>query len=310
MYSNNTVGRFAPSPSGIMHIGNLAASLLAWLDSKSRGGEIVFRLEDLDPDRSRHEYARRIAEDLLSFGLYWDRGWQPDGNEEYSQSKRTALYEDVFEHLKNRNMLYPCYCSRSQRLAANAPHPGEALHDFGCRCKYLSADERRSLELSGKKPAWKISVPDRTIVFRDENYGVFNENLSEFGDFIIRRSDGVFAYQLAVSIDDMDMGITRVVRGRDLLSSTARQIWLISELGGTPPVYCHAPLIVSPDKRKMSKRDGALNTEQLLNKYSAEEIIGKLAKHLGIGSGNPCTAGELINSFNWKKVPRSDIIIE
>lgn len=299
-------GRFAPSPSGVLHIGNVTSSLLAWLDVRSRGEKLVFRMEDLDPDRSFEKFEKRICDDLKFLGLDWDIGYgYADG---FSQSERTTLYEEAFELLKKKDLVYPCYCSRNQRLAASAPHAGEK-HDSSCPCRYLTKQERLQLEASGKKPAWKIKVPDKTISFTDGHYGEQRENLLDGGDFIIKRSDGVFAYQLAVSFDDMDMGINRVVRGRDLLSSTARQIFLINELGGVSPEYCHSPLIVSKDGRKMSKRSGDLSMEVLREKYSAEEIIGYLAKLLNLGDGSPISADELISAFSWDKVPRDDILI-
>lgn len=302
-----TVGRFAPSPSGILHMGNLMSSLLAWLDVRSKGGKLVFRMEDLDPDRSFEKFSQRMVSDLKYLGLDWDEGYGFD-NERYSQSKRTKLYEDAFEILKRKELVYPCYCSRNQRLAASAPHSGEA-HASSCPCRYLTMQERLNLEASGKKPAWKIKVPDKTVSFIDEHYGEVSENLQDSGDFIIKRSDGVFAYQLAVSFDDMDMGVNRVVRGRDLLSSTARQIFIIGELGGTAPVYCHAPLIVSADGRKMSKRNGDLSMEVLREKYSPEEIIGQLAALLNLTGGKPLSAMELLNHFSWDRVPTTDIIL-
>ncbi len=307
---NTVVGRYAPSPSGVMHLGNIATALLTWLDARSADGKIVFRMEDLDPDRSSADFADCIADDLSFLGLDWDEGWNKDTTSEYAQSNRTELYDDAFQLLINRDMVYPCYCSRSQRLAASAPHPGEERIDYGCKCRHLSPAERTALEASGKKPAWKVKVPDREISFTDANYGLQRENLADSGDFIIKRSDGVYAYQLAASFDDMDMGITRVVRGRDLLSSTARQIWLITELGGTPPEYCHAPLIISEDKRKMSKRDGALNIKTLRLQYSAEEIVGMLAQHLKLADGSPTTPQDLLKAFDWSKVPKNDIIIK
>ena len=304
-YGKNVTGRFAPSPSGILHLGNMTTCLLTWLDSRSVGGSLVLRMEDLDPERSSDVFASQIAEDLRLLGLDWDIGYPEP---EYSQGNRTELYEDVFGILMRRDMLYPCYCSRSERLAASAPHPGEEHRDPGCRCRYFSRLERAELEAKGRKPAWKVKVPDKRISFTDGHYGRFEENLANSGDFIIKRSDGVFAYQLAVSFDDMDMGINRVVRGRDLLGSTARQIWLISELGGKPPEYCHAPLLISGAK-KMSKRSGELNMEQLRSRFSPEELIGYMARLLGLSSGEPTSAKALLNDFSWDKIGKNDIII-
>lgn len=302
-----TVGRFAPSPSGILHLGNLTSTLLAWLDVRQKDGKLIFRMEDLDSDRSFDKFSERMITDLEYLGLNWDEGYSFD-NDTYAQSKRTKLYEDAFETLKRKNLVYPCYCSRNQRLAASAPHPGE-MHDSSCPCRYLTKQERIDLEAAGKRPAWKIKVPDKTISFIDEHYGEVSENLRSSGDFIIKRSDGIFAYQLAVSFDDMDMGINRVVRGRDLLSSTAKQIFIISELGGTAPSYCHAPLITTADGRKLSKRSGDLSMEVLKEQYSAEEIIGMLAGMLNLTDGKPISANELLNSFSWDKISKNDIQI-
>lgn len=296
-------GRFAPSPSGMLHLGNLSSLLLAWLDARALGGKIVFRLEDLDPARSKKEYAEGIMSDMRRLGLNWDE--YPGIN---NQSGRTALYDGAFELLRQKGLLYPCYCSRNQRLAASAPHESYAHDRSVCRCKTLSASECRTLEAAGKRPAWKVSVPDSEIVFTDGHYGLQRVNLANDGDFIIRRSDGIYAYQLAVSFDDMDMGISRVVRGRDLLSSTAKQIWLIRQLGGSAPDYCHAPLILLGD-RKMSKRFGDLSTAVLLKEHCPEEITGILAKLLGLRESDaPISPNELLQSFSWDKIPTEDIV--
>lgn len=307
MYKHNSEnGRFAPSPSGQLHMGNLASFLLAWLDARCAGGGLIFRMEDLDPDRSSKKSEESIAHALEVFGLDWDEGY-PDAG--YSQSERSEKYDVVFDLLLRRDLLYPCYCSRNERLAASAPHPGEQRHDPGCKCRYLTVSERRLLDKSGRKAAWKIKVPDKTICFCDGHYGEFSENLADSGDFIIKRSDGVYAYQLAVSFDDMDMGITRVVRGRDLLSSTARQIWLIETLGGSVPQYYHAPLIVGADGRKLSKRCGELSAEALLAKHSPEELLGHLAGLLGLTDGSCESAVGLLEFFDWTRVRKNDILI-
>ena len=302
------VGRFAPSPSGYMHLGNLLAMLLAWLDCRSLGGELIFRMEDLDPARSKSVYMDALTEDLRWLGLDWDRGW-PDPA--YAQSDRGGLYEEAFRILEARGLVYPCWCSRSERLAAaSAPHPGEREHDGGCRCAHLSAVEREARLASGRAPAWKLRCPDETILVRDGHYGDFVQNPArEVGDVLIRRPDGVFAYQLAVSVDDLSMGVTRVVRGRDLLSSAPRQKWLIETLGGTAPDYCHSPLITSGDG-KLSKRLGSLSTQELRRSMRPEELIGRLAFLCGlIDREEPVTAAELLPSFSWARVRREDIEI-
>lgn len=304
-----TRGRFAPSPSGRLHLGNIMSSLLAWLDIRAKGGKMVFRLEDLDPERSWDEYARLCADDLLWLGLNWDEGW-PDAPA-YAQGNRAGLYEAAFAELQSRDLIYPCFCSRAQRLAASAPHPGEARTDAGCRCRSLTKAEIAAKQSLGLRAASKIMVPDAEIIIDDGHYGRYIETLrSGRDDFIVRRSDGVFAYQLAVSVDDADMGITRVVRARDLLSSSPRQKWLIEMLGKTPPEYCHAPLLTASDGRKLSKREGDLNMEALRRRFSPEELVGRLAALAGlIEKPEPVSARELVPGFSWAKVPTGDIII-
>ena len=304
----SVVGRFAPSPSGYLHMGNLLAMLLAWLDCRALGGELVFRMEDLDPARSKPEYIAALADDLRWLGLDWDRGW-PDPA--YAQSKRRALYEEAFRELQARDLVYPCWCSRAERLAAaSAPHPGEQQADFGCRCARLSRAEREEQLRGGRPPAWKLRCPDETISINDGHYGLYAQNLArEGGDCIIRRTDGVFAYQLAVSVDDRDMGVTRVVRGRDLLSSAPRQKWLIETLGGAAPDYCHGPLI-SSGEGKLSKRLGSLSTRQLRLDYTPEALVGRLACLCGlIDREEALTPRELLSVFSWDWVKTEDIPI-
>ena len=302
-------GRFAPSPSGRLHLGNMMSSLLAWLDVRSLGGKMVFRLEDLDSERSYDEYARLMADDLRWLGLDWDEGWPEQAG--YAQGGRTALYEDAFAQLWRRGLVYPCFCSRQQRLAASAPHPGEARGDGGCACRHMGEAEYAAQVEKGRRPAYKAAVPDVLVSVRDDHYGLYEENLMRgSGDFILRRSDGVFAYQLAVSVDDADMGITRVVRGRDLLPSATRQKWLIETLGGTAPDYCHAPLLTSPDGRKLSKREGDLNMEYLRQRFTPRQLTGIMARMCGLTeTDEPISPAELVPLFDWKRVPTADLIL-
>lgn len=301
-------GRFAPSPSGYMHLGNLMSMLLAWLDARSLGGGIVFRMEDLDPARSREEYARAMADDLRWLGLDWDEGY-PDAA--FCQSRRTNIYEEAFEALKAQGLVYPCYCSRAERLAASAPHPGEEHFDPGCRCAHFDEGDRKAMEALGRKTAWKIRVPDRNILIHDEHYGPLEQNLArEGGDFILRRSDGVYAYQLAVTVDDALMGVNRVVRGRDLLSSSPRQAWLMELWGAPVPAYAHGPLLLT-GKGKMSKRLGDLSTRELRKHYRPEELLGEMAFLLGLMDHREAIrARELLSLFDWKKICTEDIPYE
>ena len=302
----SVTGRFAPSPSGYMHMGNLLAMLLAWLDVRARGGRLIFRMEDLDPARSKPVYMDALGDDLRWLGFDWDEGW-PDPA--YAQSSRTAYYEDAFDALRRRDLIYPCWCTRAERLAAAAaPHEGERLSDPGCRCVRMTAAERLAAEVSGRRPAWKLRVPRTEITVEDGHYGPFSSvPARDMGDIIVRRADGVFAYQLAVSVDDMLMGVTRVVRGRDLLPSAPVQTWLIETLGGTAPDHCHTPLLVT-GAGKLSKRDGSLSTAVLRRDTAPEALIGRLAYLSGLtDSPSPVTARELIPLFDWDRIKREDI---
>ena len=301
-------GRFAPSPSGRLHIGNMLSSLLAWLDVRSRGGEMLFRLEDLDPERSWEDCALMMADDLRWLGLDWDLGWPMDPG--CRQGRRTAEYESAFAQLGEAGLLYRCWCSRAERLAASAPHPGEE-NPCSCRCRSLPGGEIAALERRGRRAAYKVITPDADVTVEDGHYGTYTENLARGGgDFIVRRSDGVFAYQLAVSVDDAAMGVTRVVRARDLLPSAPRQKWLIETLGGTAPEYCHAPLMVSPSGRKLSKREGDLNMESLRKRYTPEGLTGVLACLCGlIERPESVSPRELVGNFDWNKVAREDVIL-
>ena len=299
-YTPVTVGRFAPSPSGRMHLGNVFSALLAWLSVRSVGGKMVLRIEDLDPDRSKPAFADAIRQDLHWLGLDWD--WESP-----CQSERTEVYRSAFEKLEEKGLVYPCYCTRAQLHAASAPHASDGNVIYSGACRNLSEAERAA---KVRKPAWRLRCGAEEIAFRDGLRGVYLENLQEeCGDFIIRRSDGVYAYQLAVVVDDGDMGITQVVRGSDLLSSTPRQLYLYRLLGLKPPEFYHVPLLVAPDGRRLSKRDGDLDLQALREHYSAEELIGLLACAAGIlEEPMPCTPQELAQHFDWSRVTREETV--
>ena len=304
-------GRFAPSPSGRMHLGNLFSGLLAWLSVRSAGGAMVLRMEDLDPDRCREEYARQVADDLRWLGLDWDEGYQVGGpHGPYSQSERTELYAGAFRRLAEMGRVYPCFCTRAERLAASAPHRSDGQIIYSGRCKHLTEQEKRELSAT-RCPAWRLAVDDQEISFQDKLQGDYRENLqTDCGDFIIRRSDGVYAYQLAVVYDDGAMEINQVVRGRDLLDSTPRQIWLHTLLGFPPPEFCHVPLLMAPDGRRLSKRERDLDMGELRQRFAPEELTGLLAFWAGqLDRPEPVTPAELAKRFDWGKVPAEDITV-
>ena len=294
------VGRFAPSPSGRMHLGNVFAALLAWLSVRSAGGEMVLRMEDLDRDRCTAEYEAALRDDLRWLGLDWDRETRP-------QRLGTADYEAVLEQLGDR--VYPCWCSRSALNVVNAPHAADGHVIYPGTCRDLTPAQRAART---RPPALRLKVPAETIRFTDGVYGSCEENLAEAcGDFVLRRADGVFAYQLAVVADDIAAGMTQVVRGRDLLSSTPRQIYLYRLLGQTPPRYFHVPLLVAPDGRRLSKRERDQAMDRLRQETTAPALIGRLAHAAGLlDRAEPITARELAAVFSWERVRPTDIVIE
>ena len=295
------VGRFAPSPSGRMHLGNIFAALLAWVSARAAGGEFVLRIEDLDPERSHAEYADAIRDDLRWLGLQWDR-------EMPLQSTRTPVYAEFFVRLRAMGLLYPCFCSRSELHAASAPHASDGSLLYAGTCRGLTDAQ---VKAQNRPPAWRIRVPEECVACHDGVYGEVSQNLQrECGDFILRRSDGVYAYQLAVVCDDALGGITQVVRGRDLLSSTPRQIWLCRMLGFEPPEYYHVPLLIAPDGRRLSKRERDLDLSRLRERFRPEALIGRLAFLSGlVPLQEPISAAELAQEFSWENLCRHDIPI-
>lgn len=310
--ASSVVGRFAPSPSGRMHLGNVMSALLCWLSARSAGGRLVLRMEDIDPERSRDEYARFIIEDLRFLGLDWDEGEGAGGaHGPYRQSGRTLVYEEALRRLDAMGLLYPCFCSRAElHDVTRAPHASDGRLIYGGRCRNLNAQERAELS-ARRRPSLRLRVPDETIRFVDGLCGPQAQNLQEeCGDFIVRRSDGAFAYQLAVVVDDIAMGVTQVVRGRDLLDSTPRQLYLYRLLGGQPPTYYHVPLLLAPDGRRLSKRERDLDMGALRARYGAEEILGRLAFLTGLReTAAPVEARALAETFSWSRVRRENLYL-
>ena len=302
-------GRFAPTPSGRMHLGNAFAALVAWLSARSAGGEMVLRVEDLDPRANSRERAELLADDLRWLGLDWDEG-------PLYQSERGELYDEALGRLAAAGLPYPCFCSRAELHAASAPHASDGTPVYAGTCRGLSADEvaRRS---ATRPPATRLRVPDEDdpagrIEFCDLAYGARREVLArDCGDFLVRRSDGAFAYQLAVVLDDIAMGVTQVVRGRDLLSSTPRQMYLYRLFGARPPQYIHVPLLLARDGRRLSKREHDLDLGALRARgVSGEEIVGRVAYLAGLlPHPRPARPRDLLPLFSWEKVPKENLVL-
>lgn len=280
-------GRFAPSPTGRMHMGNICAALASYLSAKSRGLEWVLRIEDLDPQRSKRDYALQLEDDLRWLGLYWDRGGYDyeDSCGPYRQSLRGDYYAAALERLAHTGLLYPCTCTRADIMATQAPHQsdGRVIYSGHCRpempnTQWPFAPERHSI---------RIAVGHEPVEVCDRRYGRRCYDLAaEAGDFILKRSDGAWAYQLAVVVDDAAMGISEVVRGEDLLLSAATQNYLYGLLGLPVPEYEHIPLVTNADGIRLSKRDASMSMEYLRAHFTPEQILAQAAELLGLKSFN------------------------
>lgn len=306
-------GRFAPSPSGHMHIGNALAALMAWLQIRRLNGTFVLRMEDIDTSRCRPAFAESLIRDLRWLGIDWDEGPDIGGPyKPYVQSERLELYEQALNRLSAEGRLYPCYCSRHDILAAAAAPHGLASEGpvYPGTCRNLSPEEAR-VRSRQKTPSLRFRVPDQECSFIDGAAGRLSLNASSGGDFIVRRADGIFSYQLAVVVDDALMGITHVLRGADLLDSTPRQLLLYEALGWTPPRFAHVPLLMDPDGRRLAKRHGGITLAELREAGAAPEALtGWLAWVAGLTEEPyPLSAGELIPLFDLAAIPFDRITV-
>ena len=295
------VGRFAPTPSGRMHLGNVFAGMIAWLSVKSRGGEMILRMEDLDTQRTSDELAQVLREDLTWLGLTWDRETEP-------QSRRSRVYDGYFEKLQEMELLYPCYCTRSQLHSVNAPHLSDGTYVYAGTCRNLTQAQKAAFD---RAPSWRVKVPDKFWTVEDLMQGTYRENLlTDCGDFVVRRADGVYVYQLAVTVDDGEAGVTEVVRGNDLLSSAPRQMYLQELFGFSHPTYGHVPMLLSVDGRRLSKRDKDLDLGVLRQNMKPEKLLGILAHACGlIEKSESVSAAELATVFSWDKIKKEDIYL-
>ena len=281
-----------------MHLGNVFAALIAWLSVRSRNGEMVLRMEDLDTQRTNAEFAETLRRDLAWLGLDYDR-------EQVPQSLRSGAYDGYFEQLRDRGLLYPCYCTRSQLHGVNAPHLSDGTYVYPGTCRNLTDPPKNRL------PSWRVMVPDKLWTLEDRVQGHYELNLAtDCGDMVVRRADGVYVYQLAVTVDDGEAGVTEVVRGMDLLSSAPRQMYLQELFGFPHPEYGHVPMLMAQDGRRLSKRDRDLDLGEIRKRMRPEQLIGNLAHAAGlIDNPEPVCARELAKEFSWNRLHKEEIYI-
>lgn len=301
MTRDGIAGRLAPSPTGGLHVGHARTFLIAWLAARSAGGRIVLRLEDIDSGRVRPEALTGIVEDLEWLGFDWDEG-------PIRQSERLSLYEEALGRLKQSELVYPCTCTRAEILAAaSAPHAGEEGPVYPGTCAGRTSADALALAEQGRTFAWRFRVPSGEIRWDDALRGACAIDPAQHGgDFVVGRSGGEPAYQLAVVVDDAAMGITQVVRGDDLLTSTPRQILLFRALGSPAPTFAHIPLTIGPDGRRLAKRDGSIKLASLRAEgIDPRSLIGWLAMSCGWSDRvEPSSPHDWVGRFRWGAISR------
>lgn len=301
MTTQPVIGRFAPTPSGRLHLGNILCAMLAYLSARSAGGRFLLRIEDLDIPRCPRRLATQAIDDLTWLGFTWD-------DAPLYQSERSAIYAEALEALTRRGLTYPCFCTRAQLNACAAPNLGDTQRVYPGTCARLSPEEVARLART-RPSAIRLRVPAEDVSFADGLWGRQTENLArECGDFVLRRSDGLYGYQLAVVVDDALSGVTEVVRGRDILSATPRQIYLQRLLGYPEPAYWHIPLLTDAQGRRLAKRDRDLDLSALSKRLRPEDILGALAFSAGLqNEPRPATLEALLPDFSWTRARRGDV---
>jgi glutamyl-tRNA synthetase len=297
-------GRFAPSPTGRIHLGNARSALLGWLQARAAGGQFLLRIEDLDRARCKPQFLDDLYRDMEWLGLDWD---EPP----LVQSQRDDVYREALEKLERAERVYPCFCTRAEiARAASAPH---GLSEEGPRypgtCTALSP-ETRAERARSRVPALRFRAVPGAWCFEDGVHGqVCQDVATVVGDFVVRRNDGVASYQLAVVVDDAASGITDVLRGDDLLTSTPRQLQIYEALGLKAPRFWHVPLVLGEDGRRLAKREGAFAVAELRERgRPVEEVLGLLAAWSGLGEGEPVTLAELVRRYQPERLPRSPVV--
>ncbi len=283
--SNGQVrGRYAPSPSGVQHLGNIQTAIVAWLQVRLAGGQFALRMDDIDTPRVKEGSAAQILDDLRWLGMDWDViegiDFVSDVDSIYVESHYLSYYREAFDTLEKQGLLYPCACSRKQiRKRVGKPNAaGHYVYPGTCRGRELSSF------VEGQQLVWRYRAPDKLICFRDKLMGEQTQNVARaWGDLIVKRFNDLYAYQLVSVVDDIKMGITDVVRGEDLLDSTPGQIALFEALGVEPPRFWHVPLKADAEGNKLSKRDGS-DSLWILREAgkTSEQVVGRLAFELGL----------------------------
>ena len=290
-------GRFAPSPTGPLHVGNLRTAVLAWLFARSAGSPLLLRIDDLDLAASREEHVRAQLDDLRALGIDWD-------GEVVRQSARFDRYEAALARLDADGLLYPCYCTRREvQAAVTAPHGPSPEGAYPGTCRDLTAADRAAREAGGRRPAWRVRGGGERVEVVDRRHGRLAGLID---DFVVRRADGAPAYQVAVVVDDHDQGVGEVVRGDDLLDSTPRQVWLGRRLGLEAPAYAHVPLVLGPDRQRLAKRHGAVTLADLRERgIEPPAVLGAMAASLGlVPEAAPVeSVGDLVAGFDPDRLP-------
>ena len=291
------IGRFAPSPTGPLHIGNLRTAVIAWLCAHQHEGELLLRIEDLDRLNSKPEHEERQINELAQLGITF-------GSNVIRQSERFDLYRDIVDGLRQQDLVYPCYCTRREILeSTQAPHGPTIEGAYAGTCRDLSSRDRSERERSGRPPAWRLRTNNEQYIVDDVIAG---PTPTVVDDMVLLRNDGVPAYNLAVVVDDAAQSVTQIVRGDDLLLGSGRHIHLQKMLGYPTPQYVHVPLVVGPDGERLAKRHGAVTLEDLNQKgFGVTEVLGELARSIGIDVDRPNGVSELLAGFSLDRLPRS-----
>ena len=291
-------GRYAPSPTGPLHVGNLRTAVLAWLFARSSGSRFLLRIDDLDRVASRPEHVRSHLDDLAALGIDWDGGV-------VRQSDRFDRYEAAIGRLDADGMLYPCYCTRREvQEAVAAPHGPLPEGAYPGTCRDLTSAAQAEREAEGRRPSWRVRAAGERIEVVDRLHGRF---AGVIDDFVVRRADGAPAYQVAVVVDDDDQRVGEVVRGDDLLDTTPRQVWLAQRLGLSVPAYAHVPLVLGPDGRRLAKRHGAVTLADLRDRgMETPRVLGAMAASLALASPGDRVASvaDLLDRFEPDRLPR------